>query len=220
MGGDYCSGMVRRQAFTDEGSPMSAGGTNVTDDLRMYFHFRSPYSRLGLHRMVRAGLDPDLLVFPGPPKGNEFRDPVKYPALMRYVTKDMLRLAVKYDLPTKRPRPFDVNFSPSSRAFVLAKAKGQGMAFALAVSDARWQFGKDISDLDVVREAARACDLDPSLVDEAQDNDDVRAAFSGYREAVEKDGAFGVPFFVAGKQAYWGQDRIDMLLEDLGLDPA
>jgi 2-hydroxychromene-2-carboxylate isomerase len=187
-------------------------------DLRMYFHFRSPYSRFGLHRIAQAGLDPDLMVFTGPPKGNEFRDPMKNPAIVRYVLGDVPRLGKRLGLAVKRPKPFDVNFAPASRSFVLAKAAGKGLEFALGISDVRWGNGKDISDLETIREVASGCGLDPSLVDEAQDHPQVRAAFDGYRDRVEEDGAFGVPFIVSGRQAYWGQDRIDLLLEDLGLD--
>ncbi|MCZ6765229.1 MAG: DsbA family protein [Alphaproteobacteria bacterium] len=190
-------------------------------DIRMYFHFRSPYSRIGLHRITWAGLEPDLIVFTGPPPGNIFRDPADNPAIQRYVTRDIIRLAVKLDLPTKRPRPFDVNFALASRAFVAAKQAGKGFDYALAVSDARWADGKDISDLVLLRELAASVGLDGTLVDAAQDSVAVRDAMAEYRALGEQDGAFGVPFFVVRKdgkkaQAYWGQDRVDMLLEDHG----
>ena len=34
-------------------------------DIRVYFSFRSPYSRLGLHLIDRAGLDVELIPFTG-----------------------------------------------------------------------------------------------------------------------------------------------------------
>ncbi len=61
---------------------MSAGNARTPrPDITMYFHFRSPYSRIGLHRIARAGLEPDLVVFTGPPPGNTFRDLAGNPAI-------------------------------------------------------------------------------------------------------------------------------------------
>jgi hypothetical protein len=37
-------------------------------ELRCYFGFRSPYSRLGLHKLARAGFDGRLIAFTGPPE--------------------------------------------------------------------------------------------------------------------------------------------------------
>ena len=49
-------------------------------DIRVYFSFRSPYSRLGLHLIDRAGLDVELIPFTGPPDGAPFVDPSANPA--------------------------------------------------------------------------------------------------------------------------------------------
>ena len=46
-------------------------------DIRVYYSFRSPYSRLGLHLIDRAGIKPALIPFTGPPEGNRFDDPVR-----------------------------------------------------------------------------------------------------------------------------------------------
>ncbi len=40
--------------------------------IRVYHSFRSPYSRLGLHKVSRAGLDVELIAFTGPPEGTPF----------------------------------------------------------------------------------------------------------------------------------------------------
>ena len=52
--------------------------------IRIYHSFRSPYSRLGLHIVARAGLHPELVPFTGPPEGIPFFDPVESPAKLDY----------------------------------------------------------------------------------------------------------------------------------------
>ena len=182
---------------------------------RVYHSFRSPYSRLGLHRVARAELDIDLIPFTGPPNGVPFNDPVQNKPKLAYYAMDAPRMTIKMGLPIAMPDPFDVDFDFANRALVLASRSGNGLQFALAVSDARWGAGKNVAQLPVLEECARAAGLAPGLIAEAQDNDDVLAEMTRHREQIEVDQVFGVPFAVYGAAKYWGHDRFDLLIDDV-----
>lgn len=181
--------------------------------IRLYHSFRSPYSRLGLHKVARAGLDVVLIPFTGPPEGVAFNDPVANPAKLAYYREDVARMTMRLGLPIKPPGPFDVDLVPSYKAAIAAAAEGFGMTFALAVSDARWGKGENISDLDVLK----ACAVDVGWygdgVDKSQGALSVGKAMKEHRAMIEEDQVFGVPFAVSNGAKFWGHDRMDLLIE-------
>ena len=122
--------------------------------IRVYHSFRSPYSRLGLHVVDRAGLEVELIPFTGPPEGNKFDDPVANKPKLAYYQMDAPRMTMRMGLPIKPPNPFEVDLEPSYKAALAASRDGFGLPFALAVSDARWGEGENISDIGVLKRCA------------------------------------------------------------------
>ena len=183
-------------------------------EIRVYHSFRSPYSRLGLHIIERAGLDVELIPFTGPPDGVAFSDPVANKPKLAYYAVDAPRMTMRMGLPISRPDPFEVDLAPSYKAAIAAVHDGFGMAFALAVSDARWGEGKNISELAVLKECAENIGWRADAVDAAQSALSVGKAMKKHRALIEEDGVFGVPFAVGDGAKYWGHDRFNILVED------
>lgn len=184
--------------------------------IRVYHGFRSPYSRLGLHMLARAGLSAEIIPFTGPPEGERFDDPVENRLKLSYYFLDAPRMTARLGLPMRPPAPFDVDATAANKAAVAAGIDGKGLAFALAVSDARWGKGRDISDFSVLEKCAQEAGWDPARVTAAQEDQDVAAAMARHRGQIAEDGVFGVPFAVMGARKYWGHDRFHILAEDAG----
>ncbi len=184
-------------------------------NIRVYYGFRSPYSRLGLHKISRAGLAVDLIPFTGPPEGESFSDPTKNPSKLAYLMMDVPRMSIAMKLPIMPPNPFEVDYRAANRAAMLAEREGKGLAFALAISDARWGEGKDISDLNVIEACADKAGWSAGEARSAQDDPEVKLLVKKHRELIEQDGVFGVPFAVYGSRKYWGHDRFDLLAQEV-----
>ena len=182
--------------------------------IRVYHSFRSPYSRLGLHLIDRAGLDVDLVPFTGPPEGTPFNDPVANKAKLSYYLQDAPRMTMRMGLPIKRPDPFEVDLTPSYKAAVAASRDGFGMAYALSVSDARWGDGENVSDMEVLKTCAEKVGWSGAAAEQAQTDLSVGKALKKQRALIEADQVFGVPFAVMGESKYWGHDRFDLLIAD------
>ncbi len=195
----------------------------MTDELRIYFGFRSPYSRLGLHKVVRADLPKIIptrcIPFTGPAGGAAFFDPLSSPPKLAYYAEDAPRMAARMDLGTQLPDPFDVSMTRANKAFLAADKLGKGLPFALAVSDARWGEGKNISDIEVLTSCAVASGLDEGLAKQAKTDASLDRDLTACAVLVDRDQVFGVPFAVLEKagrtQKFWGQDRFDLLIEFL-----
>ena len=120
---------------------------------------------------------------------------------------------MRMELPIMPPNPFEVDLVPSYKAAVAADADGFGMAFALAVSDARWGEGRNIADMEVLKECAEKVGWRADGVEAAQTALSVGKAMKKHRALIEEDQVFGVPFAVVNGAKYWGHDRFDLLLD-------
>lgn len=183
-------------------------------DIRVYHSFRSPYSRLGLHLIDRAGLKVTLIPFTGPADDVPFSDASQNKLKMSYFMQDVPRMTMRLGLPISAPNPFDVDFAPSYKAAVAADIDGFGMAFALAVSDARWGEGKNIAELETLKACAEKIGWSAAAVETAQSDVSVGKTLKEQRALIEEDKVFGVPFAVMNGAKYWGHDRFDLLIEE------
>ncbi|MEM6538407.1 MAG: DsbA family protein [Pseudomonadota bacterium] len=185
----------------------------VTDIPRVYHSFRSPYSRLGLHIVKRHNLKVRVVPFDGPPEGNAFQNPTDNPLKLKYYLEDVPRMTLRMGLRIRPPASFDVDFSPANKALTAAELSGVGLDFAIAVADARWGYGKDISDVEVVKGAAEKINWSAESVVAAQSDPAIADMHAEHRRMIADDGVFGVPFAVGGGQRFWGHDRFELLAD-------
>ncbi len=80
---------------------------------------------------------------------------------------------------------------------------------------ARWGAGEDISDRRVLAACAERAGLSTAEFLAALDDPRYRESVPKALQLAMQDRVFGVPFFVVGDQRFWGNDRIDFLLEAL-----
>jgi 2-hydroxychromene-2-carboxylate isomerase len=129
---------------------------------------------------------------------------------LQELRRQSARLGMKINL---QPMFWPVNPAPSGYAVLAAQKAGGGDLGELVHGLARacWAENRDVSDDEVIRaalvEAGFAADVaDRGMLAAAE------AYAANLEEAVAR-GVFGVPFYLVGDEAFWGQDR----LEDLDL---
>jgi 2-hydroxychromene-2-carboxylate isomerase len=188
--------------------------------VKYFFAFQSPFAALADSRIddLVAAAGAELLPIPivppplEPPKGlaatiQEFK--------VSYLLEDAARWAKKLGLVWKPPVRIIVNATDAAAGCYVAREKGKERAFRNAVFRARWSEGRDISDRQVLADCAEKAGLSR--------HDFLAALDSGrYHEEVPKalqqcmdDRVFGVPIFVVNGKRFWGNDRLDFLLEEL-----
>jgi 2-hydroxychromene-2-carboxylate isomerase len=193
---------------------------------RFYVSFRSPYSWLAYRDLVDR--HPDL------PRRLEWRpfwepDPDfrrllaeaggRFPyvdmsrAKALYILQDVRRLARTRGLRLAWPVDRKPVWEVAHLAYLVARKQGQGDAFVARVYEARWEQGRDISDRATIASIATDIGLDPGPLANAVDDPAVRQ--EGVRALLEvcADGVFGVPFFVYGREKFWGVDRLPAFVE-------
>lgn len=188
---------------------------------RFYFNLRSPYSWLAVHDLST--------VYPHVADAVEWRpfwEPGKqseqlleqaggqfvYTPMSRekhlYILGDVRRLAAARGLDVSWPIDRDPCWEVAHLAYLEAHRAGLGRPFATAVSRARWEQGVEISDPERIGRIGAGLGLDPERMAAAWQNPELidegtRALMDLYRDSV-----FGVPYFVSGRERFWGIDRL------------
>jgi len=209
----------------------------------LFWSFRSPYSYLVTGRMralaEARGVDVSLrVVLPLAIRDTTFFERVN-PLWPPYLVKDIVRVAQFLGIPIDWPRPDPVvqtleegrlvtapeqpYIHRLSRLGVAATDRGRGLAFIDEVSRIIWS-GEVAgwNEGDHLRRATERAGLDLPVLDAAIEADPGR--FDGQIEQNQKDqlaaGHWGVPTMVYDGEAFFGQDRFDLLvwrLEQHGL---
>ncbi|MBI1817779.1 MAG: DsbA family protein [Deltaproteobacteria bacterium] len=190
--------------------------------VRYYFSFGSPFAALAdaqidvLVENVGADLDPIPINAPPsePPEGFaatllEYKHSYQYEDAARWARK--LGLAWYTSSPPQRP----VNAEEASIGYYIAREERAERAYRNGVFRACWAQGRDISDRGVLAD----CACDAGL---ARDDFVKRLDHEQYRNSLMEravgglgDRVFGVPFFVVDGERFWGNDRIEFLLDAL-----
>jgi 2-hydroxychromene-2-carboxylate isomerase len=143
-------------------------------------------------------------------------------ARKEYYAMDLARQARRLNMSIlARPTYWPANPAPASYAVIAAQnvvANGGGGDLAGLVhgfARAVWAEDRNIADDDVVRAVLVAHGFDGATADRG-----MLSAAESYGANVDQAagaGVFGVPFYIADGQKFWGQDRLDDLDHHLSL---
>lgn len=125
-----------------------------------------------------------------------------------YILQDARRLAALRGLSMSWPIDSAPHWEIAHLGYIVASDAGLGREFVDLAYTARWQANLDISLRTTVAGIAQQLGLDPSAVANASDDPDVRARGVDCLTRSYKDGLFGVPFFIEGRDRYFGVDRL------------
>jgi len=190
--------------------------------VRYYFSFGSPFAALAdtqidaLVEKVGADLDPIPIDAPPsePPEGfaamlEEHKRSYQYEDAARWARK--LGLAWHSSVPPQRP----VDAQEASIGYYIAREKDAERAYRKAVFRACWAEGRDIANRDVLGDCARDAGLASDVFLKGLDQEEYRSSVLARAIAGLEDRVFGVPFFVVDGERFWGNDRIEFLLDAL-----
>jgi 2-hydroxychromene-2-carboxylate isomerase len=138
------------------------------------------------------------------------------PARDAWVKKDMqawARLAgIRINFP---PKVFPVNSVKALRGLLWAKTQGREVELAKAFFELYWAEDKDISQDDVVAEAARRASLDPAALAQAIAEPGVKEQLKANTDELIARGGFGSPTMFVSDEMFFGNDRLPLLREAL-----
>jgi len=136
----------------------------------------------------------------------------RHQARQAYRLQELARISKRFNMPMNvKPAHFPTNAAPASYAVIAAQNAGGGDMAGLVQSFLRACFveEKDVADDAVIRACLHQNGFDADLADKGL----LRSAetYAHNTEEAVAQGVFGAPFYIVGKEKFWGQDRIDYL---------
>jgi len=202
-------------------------------NLRCYFSLRSPYSWLSYldlrDRYPELGDRLEWVPFWEPDEQSEAMlldqgGRFHYAAMSRtkhlYVLQDVGRLAKQRGLTPRWPVDRAPVWEIPHLAYLVAERHGRGAEYMAAAYRARWEHGHDICDRATVRAVAVEIGLDGDELAAAGDDPELRREGVRILLQADRDGVFGVPLFVHGRNRFWGLDRLSAFAQQAGAGEA
>jgi 2-hydroxychromene-2-carboxylate isomerase len=188
---------------------------------KFYFSFWSPYSwiasRLLEQRIDAARLRLEYVPY-WPPDARSLEllralgGDFLYVAMKRekhlYILQDIKRIVTSLQLGLTWPVDVQPWWDLPHLAFLAARRLGRGQDFFRAVHHARWEEGRNVCSAETIRDLASEVGLDPEPLTGAPHDPAIRREGAEALLMAHRDGVFGVPFFVHGRDKYWGLDRL------------
>jgi len=184
-------------------------------EVAVYFNFRSPYCYLATKLMWPVFDEFHTRLLWRPLGGwNGRSSPEVALKKLPIARQDMARFARRLGIPVNPP-PKTTDPTRAGAGSLLAQERGLLRPYIMEVMRREWADGADIGDRDVLLEVGARIGLDRDELADAVDDPQRQSQLeANWREAEER-GAIGVPTFIIGEEIFWGQDRIDFVLEHL-----
>lgn len=184
-------------------------------EVTLYFNFRSPYCYLASKTLWPIVDDYNVRLRWRPVGGWDLRSsPDRAKNKMPLARQDVARFARRMGIPVVPP-PVTTDPTRAGAGSLLAEAKGLLRPYIVEVMRAEWADGRDIGDPAVLLEVGEGIGLARDELAAAIEDPAYRAQLARHAEEAAERSVIGVPTFVIEDQIFWGQDRIDFVLDEL-----
>ncbi|PTU77738.1 disulfide bond formation protein DsbA [Pseudomonas indoloxydans] len=184
-------------------------------DVKLFFNFRSPYCYLASKKLWPIVDEFQSRLIWRPVGGWDLRSPPeRAKSKMPLVRQDLGRFARRLGIPVVPP-PVSTDPTLAGAGSLLAEQKGLLRPYIVEVMREEWSHGRDIGQEDVLLEVGERIGLDRQELAKAIHSPSNLEQLARNADEAAELGVIGVPTFVIDEQVFWGQDRIDFVLDEL-----
>ena len=135
---------------------------------------------------------------------------VSQPLRGPYHLHDLHRTSRRLELPFQLPEGFPLSTIAAARAYYWAEGQSPQDArrLALALFDAAFGQGRNITSNEAVASVAQQAGFDPAAVGAGIASPEIKQRLKAETDRAIDRGIFGSPFFIVEGEAFWGNDRI------------
>jgi 2-hydroxychromene-2-carboxylate isomerase len=134
----------------------------------------------------------------------------------KYARADLQRWVKRYKVDFSRnPHSKSFDFAELDRGALVASGDGRGAEYVTAVFAAMWGKPEDLSQRSVFVEVLNRAGFDGRRLLERASTDAVIAQLEAETNAAAERGVFGAPTMFVGDQMFFGNDRLDFVVDAL-----
>nr|WP_314533740.1 2-hydroxychromene-2-carboxylate isomerase [uncultured Pseudomonas sp.] len=191
--------------------------------VEFFFDLGSPATYLAYTQLpqICQQTDSQLIYVPmllgGVFKATGNASPATIAAKGRYMFKDLDRYAKRYGVPLKFNPHFPINTLMLMRAVTGMQLRHPERfeAFLDCLFKALWVEGRSLDDLATVAAALTEHGFDPAETLALTADEEVKTALKSNTERAVQRGVFGAPSMFVGDELFFGQDRLEFVVEAL-----
>ncbi|MCK1792260.1 2-hydroxychromene-2-carboxylate isomerase [Pseudomonas violetae] len=195
----------------------------MSKTVEFFFDLGSPATYLAYTQLpqICQQTDSQLIYVPmllgGVFKATGNASPATIAAKGRYMFQDLDRYAKRYGVPLKFNPHFPINTLMLMRAVtgMQLRRPERFEAFIDCLFRALWVEGRSLGDPATVAAVLSEHGFDPAEILALTADEDVKAALKNNTERAVQRGVFGAPSMFVGDQLFFGQDRLDFVVEAL-----
>ena len=195
----------------------------MSKTVEFYFDLGSPATYLAYTQLPKicAQTDTRLVYIPlllgGVFKATGNASPATIPAKGRYLFQDLDRYAKRYGVPLKFNPHFPINTLMLMRAVTGMQLRHpeRFAAFLDCLFKAIWVEGRSLDEPATVAAVLSENGFNPQEVLALTADEEIKSALKDNTEKAVQRGVFGAPSMFVDNQLYFGQDRLDFVLEAL-----
>ena len=185
-----------------------------------YFDFVSPYTFLAHKKITRIENEHSVkvkympILLGGLLKLAGIKADMDIPIKGKYMIKDCKLWAEKYNIIFKFNNYFPISTLNLMRCTLVAEKKGFARNFINKIFDAIWKDDLNLNDNIILEKLLKNFDRNPkNFLLEAADQK-IKDELKEKTERAHKMGIFGAPTFVVNDKIFWGQDRLDFVINE------
>lgn len=141
--------------------------------------------------------------------------PLAIPAKRDWYARDLDKWARRRGVRLVVGPHLPVRSLPLMRGSLVAAERGEATAYVDAIFDAIYVHQRNLSDLQLVRQTLNEAGLDANAYLEAIERPDIKANLVSNTDDAVRRGVFGVPTFFVNGELFFGQDRLEFVVDAL-----
>ena len=185
-----------------------------------YFDFASPYTFIAHKEIRKIEKENSIkikympILLGGLLKLAGIKPNADIPIKARYMIKDCKLWAEKYNIAFKFNNYFPINTLSLMRYVLVAEKKNFAQSFIDNIFEAIWIDGLNLNDNIIVEKLMENLDINPKTFSMEATKPEIKTELQKRTDDAYKKGIFGSPSFIVNNKMFWGQDRLDFVLNE------
>ena len=185
-----------------------------------YFDFISPYSFLAHKEITKIEKENSIkikykpILLGGLHNLHGIKAPAFIPAKAKHMIKDCKLIAEKNSIKFKFNSYFPIRSLNLMRGVLVAEEDNFKSYYIDSIFNAIWQDGINLNDENILQKILKNLSVNPKTFLLRTTSSSIKESLKYKTNEAFNKGIFGAPTFVSNNKIFWGQDRIEFVLNE------